>query len=231
MNERDVEAMFLKLSKLESGKRQHTDTTNAERLLEKFGKDVRYCTPWKKWVCWDGKLWRKDEAWEMHARAKEIVRDMFAQACGIESDWEREQLVKHATRSEGVRGRDAMVKALSWERPVWITPEDFDRDIWLLNCGNGTVDLRTGMLRAHDRNDYITKLANAEYLPGAECPRWRRFLHEVMGGNESLVSFLQRAGGLALTGDTTEQSLFVLHGTGANGKSTFVNTILNLLGD
>ena len=165
------------------------------------------------------------------ARAKEIVRVMYDEAYSFEGEWERDQLAKHAMKCEGVRRRKAMVEALSWERPVWVSPEELDRDIWLLNCGNGTVDLRTGTLRPHDRSDYITKIANADYVPAAECPRWRRFIGEAMGGNVALVSFLQRAGGWAPSGDTTEQMLFVLHGGGANGKSTFVNTIFNLLGD
>ena len=231
MNERDVEAMFLKLSKLQKGKRQYTDTSNAERLLARYGKDIRYCAPWKRWLCWDGKRWRRDDAAEVLARAKEIVREMYSEAYHFESEWEQEQLEKHAMKSEAVRRRKAMVEALSWERPVWVSPEELDRDSWLMNCGNGTIDLRTGILRPQERKDYITKIANADYIPGAECPRWRRFLGEVMGGNVGLVSFLQRAGGWALTGDTTEQMLFVLHGGGANGKSTFVNTLLNLLGD
>ena len=231
MNERDVEAMFVRLSKLESGKRQYTDTSNAERLLEKYGKDIRYCPEWNQWLCWDGKRWRKGKAVEMHARAKQIVRDMYGEACRAESEWEREELEKHAFKCEGLHRRKAMVEALSWEQPVWISPEELDRDIWLLNCGNGTVDLRTGELRPHDRNDYITKIASADYVRDADCPRWKRFLSEVMGGNESLVSFLQRAGGCALTGSTKEQKLFVLHGSGANGKSTFLSTLLNLLGE
>jgi len=228
---RDLEGMFLKLSKLQKGKCQYTDTSNAERLLERYGRDIRYCTPWKRWLYWDGRQWRKDAAAEIMARAKEIVREMYEEAYSIEGEWERDQLEKHAMKSEAVRRRKAMVEALSWERPVWVAPEELDCDAWLLNCGNGTVDLRTGMLRPHDRGDYITKIANADYVPGAECPRWRRFIGEAMGGNVALVSFLQRAGGWALTGDTTEQMLFVLHGGGANGKSTFINTMLNLLGD
>jgi len=49
--------------------------------------------------------------------------------------------------------------------------------------------------------------------------------------NTDLIRFIQTAAGCAITGDTSEQTMFILFGTSANGKSTFLNTIMNLLGD
>ena len=91
MNARDVEALLLKLERLETGKRQYTDTSNAERLLSRYGDELRYCTPWKRWLYWDGKRWRKDDAAEILARAKEVVREMYREACRFEGEWERER--------------------------------------------------------------------------------------------------------------------------------------------
>jgi len=107
--------------------------------------------------------------------------------------------------------------------------EDLDRDPDLLNVQNGTLDLRTGDLRPHDRDDWLTRLVSVSWEPGAACPRWEAFLHRVMGGNAHLVAFLQRAAGYSLTGHTNEQVLFLLHGVGANGKSTFLEMIRALL--
>jgi putative DNA primase/helicase len=76
----------------------------------------------------------------------------------------------------------------------------------------------------------ITKLAPVEFQPKAKAERWERFMLEIMGGDAELVDFLQRAVGYALTGDTREECLFFCYGGGANGKSTFLETIRWMLG-
>ncbi|HKD20969.1 MAG TPA: phage/plasmid primase, P4 family, partial [Rhizomicrobium sp.] len=106
-----------------------------------------------------------------------------------------------------------------------------DADPWLLNSENGTIDLRTGKLRPHRREDLITKIVPAAFDPAAGCPRFDRFIQEVMGDRRALVEFLQKAIGYTLTGIDSARCMFFLHGTGANGKSTFVNLFEHLLGD
>ena len=112
-----------------------------------------------------------------------------------------------------------------------LPPHELDRDPWVLNVGNGTLDLRTGKLRTHDRADLLTRLVPVPYYAVATCPIWLAFLDRIMAGNEQLISFLQRAIGYTLTGSSRERVLFMLHGSGANGKSTLVETIAALLGD
>jgi len=231
MNVYEREARYLKLSRLQRGERQYTDTSNAERFLKREGGNIRYCSAWKKWLFWDGRRWCTDGNAEIQARAKDVVRDLYEEAKQFDYDWDREELANHAMKTEAVRRRKAMIEAATWEREAWVSPEDLDTDSWLLNCGNGTVDLRTGSMRPAERTDLITKLAQTDYVNDAQCPKWRRFVGEILGGNDGIVSFLQKAAGWALTGDMSEQILFILHGNGANGKSTFVNTLLNLLGD
>ena len=109
------------------------------------------------------------------------------------------------------------------------TASQWDSDPWLLNTPTGTVDLLTGDLRRHRREDYITKVTAAG--PGGSCPLWLIFLERVTNGDSDLQSFLQRMVGYALTGSTREQALFFLYGTGANGKSVFLTTISGLLAD
>jgi putative DNA primase/helicase len=96
---------------------------------------------------------------------------------------------------------------------------------------NGTIDLRTGEIRGHNPDDLITRIANVDYDKNADCPAWKKFIMEIMNYNTDLIRFIQNAAGWAVTGDTSEQTMFILFGTGANGKSTFLNTIMNLLGD
>lgn len=106
-----------------------------------------------------------------------------------------------------------------------------DRDPWLFNVLNGTIDLKTGGVRPHDRADFITMMAPCEFDPTAKCPQWDLFLERIFEDKEEVQSFVRRLCGYLLTGDTSEQCLFVLYGTGANGKSTFVETFLTLVGD
>lgn len=124
-----------------------------------------------------------------------------------------------------------MVTLAESEPGIPVLPGELDRDPWLLNVKNGTVDLRTGELRPHKRDDLITKIVPVEYDSEASCPTWLAFLNRIMDGNERLIAFLQRAAGYSLTASTQEQCFFLLYGTGANGKSVFLTTLLAVMGD
>src|SRR5262249_502237 len=113
---------------------------------------------------------------------------------------------------------------------VPILPDQLDRDPWLLNCANGTVELRTGRLREHRHGDYLTKLSPVPYDPNARAPQFDHFLHTIFGGNEPVIRYLQRLVGYALTGDVSEQILPIFWGSGANGKSTLLNALTDMLG-
>jgi putative DNA primase/helicase len=124
-----------------------------------------------------------------------------------------------------------MIKTAQYIKELNIKAEDLDRNPWLLNVRNGTVDILTGEFREHRQEDMITKLANVDYEPSADCPLWKQFIREIMNYKPELVNFLQTAAGWALTGNIEEQTMFILYGSGANGKTTFLNTIQFLLGD
>jgi putative DNA primase/helicase len=122
--------------------------------------------------------------------------------------------------------------AIARSRPgVAVVAEDLDADCWLLNCRNGTVDLRTGALRPHRREDLITKLAPVQFDPRAECPLFDAFLETTFCGDEELIEFVLRLLGICLTGDVREQILPIFHGDGNNGKSVLLDTVAGLMGD
>jgi len=125
----------------------------------------------------------------------------------------------------------AMIEAARSEPGIPITLEELDQRPWLLNVMNGTVHLRTGELHQHDPNNLLTNLAPTEYHSEAICPRWLQFLDEVMASNDAMIGYLQRALGLSLSGSTREDVFFILHGSGANGKTTFMETIRSVVGD
>ncbi|HHY33345.1 MAG TPA: hypothetical protein GX515_10125 [Firmicutes bacterium] len=208
-----------------------TDLGNARRFLIAHGPDLRYCHPFQRWFVWDGRRWKEDLAGEVQARAKDTVRRMYLEAASEEDDRRRKDLAKHALRSEAAQKIRAMVELLKTEPGIPVLPEELDRDPWLLNCQNGTLDLRTGELRPHDPRDLLTRLAPVVYDPNATCPQWCAFLDRIMAGRVDLVTFLQRAVGYSLTGCTDERVCFILYGTGANGKTTFLETVALLLGD
>lgn len=206
-----------------------TELGNAERLSAKFGNDIRFCHEWGKWLIWTGTHWQIDLTGEIERMAKETVRGIYSEAFLQKDEEKRAALAKFAAKSETSRAINAMVTLARSEPGIPILSDEFDSNIWLLNCKNGTLDLRTGKLKPHDRNDCITKFVPVEYDPCADFVEWAKFLNRTMDGDQELISFLQRAVGYSLTGSTKEQCLFILHGTGANGKTTFLETIAELL--
>ncbi len=208
-----------------------TDLGNARRLVRSHGHDLRYCYPWDRWVWWNGKHWEFDTSGEIFRRAKSTVATIYAEAAEHASDREREQVAKHAIRSESSARIKAMVDLAQSEPGIPVDPDAFDVDPWLLNTENGILDLRTFELLPHSRENLMMKIVPVEYDPDAKCPRWLKFLNDIMAGNQDLVDYLQRVVGYALTGDTREQCLFLLYGTGANGKSTFLETLKTLFGE
>ena len=208
------------------------DIGNARRLIAQHGSDLRFCHPWRRWLVWDGMHWAIDETREVERRAKLTARSIYREAARPELSEEQEKAIsQHAGRSHSERAIKAMVHLAESEIEVCCLPGDLDINPWVLTVQNGTLDLCTGTLRPHRREDMLTKKLPVTYDSHAECPRWMRFLWEIFSGNTSLVDFMQRVVGYALTGSCREEVLFSMFGTGANGKSTFLNTLITLLDD
>ena len=160
-----------------------------------------------------------------------MVRGIYEELLRMADYRDRLDIEKHARQSESARRRKAFIEVASWIPELNVSTDDLDTDPWLLNARNGTIDLRTGKLREHRREDMITHCAKVDFDVAADCPVWRQFLLQIMGYSSEMFAFLQTAAGWAITGDTSEQTMFMLYGTGANGKSTFLNTVMNILGD
>ncbi len=207
-----------------------TDSGNAERLTARHGDTLRYCAPWGRWLVWSGQRWQRDEAGRVLQLAKETIRQLYAVAATVEDSEARAKLVAWAQRSEAIGRLKAMVELAQSEAGVPVPPAALDCDPWLLNVGNGTVDLRTGQLRPADPTDLLTQWTPTPYAPNAACPTWERFLARVLP-DAAVRAFVQRVAGYAATGDVSEQCLFFLYGFGANGKSTFLGTLQAALGD
>lgn len=208
-----------------------TDLGNAKLLVAQHGENLRFCADWKRWLVWDGTSWSTDNTGEVMRLAKESILSLYYQAAQLPGKADRERATKHAIRSEARSRLEAMTSLAESEAEVSASPGDFDTDLWVLNVGNGLIDLRTGELRPHRREDMCTKVAPVFYDKEAECPHWMEFLDLVFQGNEKLIAYVQQMAGYALTGSTREQVFFILYGSGANGKSTFTETLAGILGD
>jgi putative DNA primase/helicase len=207
-----------------------TDTGNAERLIDQYGHLIRFCHPWGVWLHWDGRRWKRDQTGTVRRWSKTVVRSIYGEIPDGATKEERTAIWKHANKSESAAARASMLKLAEAEAGAHIEPDEMDRDPFLLNVLNGTVDLRTGQLRPHDQADTITKLAPVTFDPAAECPTFLAFLDRVLPDLE-VRRFLRRMTGYGMTGVTVEQCLAFFYGGGANGKSTFLDTIQDMLGD
>ena len=208
-----------------------TDLGNAERLVKKHGDSIRYSYERNRWLVWDGARWTWDMGAEIMSKAKDIVRDIYAEAA-VEPDSDaRRKIAGHARTAESEYRLKALAALAESEPGIPITLDALDSDPWLLNVKNGTIDLRSGELRPHDRRDMLTHLCPVAFDPNADCPTWDAFLRKIMAGNDDLIAWLQEAVGYSMTGLTDERVIFVCHGPGFNGKSIFLATLAGLMGD
>lgn len=206
------------------------DIGNAQR----FSKDHHERTRWTAshdWMVWDGKRWVRAKRQQIEQWAITTVDAIPGEMKHAETEGQKEEVWKHARRSRSKNALRAMIDLARAMPGVAISEDVWDRSVHMLTVRNGCVDLRTGRLLAHDPKVYSTHLAPVAYEPQAPCPNWLAFLDQVMAGKEDLISFLRRAVGYTLTGSCQESCLFINYGTGANGKSTFIETLRAVLGD
>lgn len=218
------------------------DMGNAERIFDAYGGFIRYSYTDKRWLYYDTRKWCMDTTGEIERAAEQAIKaldadePMYARAAELDDesgDGEGKKLYKaylaHKKYSRSNRGKKAMLDELRHKIPI--SPMQTDIDGMLLNTPTGIFDLREGVLRPHDPEAYITKIAHVEYDPTATCPTWERFLDEIFGGDTDLINYVQRAVGYSMTASTVEQCVFFLHGSGSNGKSTFLSIVREMMGD
>jgi putative DNA primase/helicase len=200
-----------------------------------YGKDMKYCHAMKKWLVWDGRRWRVDETDQARRLAKQAMLEFLQQAITKAAGEKVEKFARSCLEAHRVGSMLSMA-----ECEIYVLPSELDTHPYSLNFLNGTVDLRTGLLRPPAREDLITKLIRYDYRPEALCPLWLAFLDYIMGGGpdageaeleraQRLTDYLQRAFGYSLTGCTIEKAVFLLFGAGDNGKSTMLSTFRQLV--
>lgn len=214
------------------------DIAIADEVFAQCGTHLRYCASRGGWFVWASSHWALDEAEFARELVKGIAR-WYAKHAAASLD---EDLFKVAHRLATAKGTTAILDVLRSDPRVRVRPEEFDADRWLLNCWNGTVDLRTGDLRPHRPEDLITRVCPTNFDVAAfdaasfngdhtaTAPRFHRFLAEVQP-DADVRAYLQRLFGYAAVGVVQEHILGVLWGSGANGKSVLVDVVRRVLGD
>jgi putative DNA primase/helicase len=206
-----------------------TDTDNGQRFVSRFGTRV-INTPGRGWLIYDGKRWRRDALFQVKEFAKNTARLIAEEARYLQEDTTRADRRTFATQSLSTGALDRMLE--SAKSLLAVEDARLDADPWLLNVENGTIDLRTGRREKHDSRDLLTKMAPVRADRSAKCPLFKKFLKRITGDDPHLRTFIQKAVGYTLTGITSEQVFFFVHGkSGDTGKSTLVNLIRDMLGD
>jgi putative DNA primase/helicase len=196
-----------------------SDEALALTFAERHADDLRFVALWNKWLRWDGKCWRFDDTVLAFDCARALCREFAARA-------KNQKLAFGVAGAKKVAAVATLARA---DRRLAATAEQWDADRWLLNTPEGVVDLRSGTMRPHLREDYCSKMTAVG--PRGDCPLFKAFLARIMAGDETLVAFLRRVFGYCLTGDTSEQAIFFCFGIGQNGKSVLMSTISGLLAD
>lgn len=205
-----------------------TDLGNAERLIKLHGENFRWCEKLDIFLVWNGKYWAEG-TYLVEELAKDVPKMIYAEAAKTSDDDERKDVIKWGRASESRQKLSAMVELTKSDPRIHTFPEHYDAGLHLLNCRNGTVDLRTGELKPHRREDFITRMIDIDYEPHAKAEKWESFIKQIIP-DDATREFVQQAVGYSADGTQDEQLFIFCYGEGNNGKSTFINAIKDVFG-
>lgn len=200
-----------------------SDISNAEIFKNLCVGNIKFCKDYGGWFLYNGKVWKRDCNDLIKLKAMECAKQLKKIIPGS-----ADEKYAHIKKTCNNAGLNAMLECA---KPMLaVESDEFDKDEYLVNCENGTVDLRTGELLEFNPENMITKIAPVTYKKEAVCPLWLKFLDEIFLSKKDLIEFMQKVIGYSMSALTTEQCLFILYGSGRNGKSKFLETIINIIG-
>ena len=205
------------------------DTGNGQRFYRDYQDVARYSYINKGWYYYTGRKWVFDKIGRIIQMADESIKKMKSEYSLCDGEEEEKAFLKHLRSTRSNKGKTNMLKEAQHLLPV--LPGEFDAHARYFNCHNGYLDLKTGDLRPHKADLFFAKESHVDYTDKIDCPQWITFLHQIFAGDQDLIRYIQKAIGYSLTGATTEQCMFILHGNGRNGKSVFLDLINEIMGD
>ncbi len=207
------------------------DAGNAERTKRLFGRDLIYVSQLRRFFCWNGVRWVED-ADNLNTRThclKSVDHYLAQVRRGQLNTFDDEKVIGFLRRSKDRAKLNAQFDLM--KPMVGCDAGKLDADEHKIGCLNGMIDLDSGSHSTPDRTAMITKLLNVEYDPDAACPAFDKLVHDMLGGDQRKIDFMQRLAGYWLTGSTKYHIFPILVGDAATGKSTFVNAVKDVLGD
>lgn len=209
---------------------KNTEIGWANLFADAFKDEARFCPDLNAWLYYDGVRWVKDLGSLYVAELAKALADALHIYVLTLSETDRKIFHPGWEKWQILKTRLSIIKDARGVHPVRV--DEFDSDPYLLNVGNGTLNLKTSELQPHSPDDLITRLAPVAFNPDAQFDRWDEFIHEIMEGDVELEDYLRQCIGYALTGSTRLEKLFILYGPKSrNGKSTLLEAILGTLGD
>lgn len=213
--------------------RSWDDTGNADRMIDLFGSAIRYSYIDKAWYIYNGSFWEMDESGIINKYVDMMIDTLKNEKVtipdGMDEDKVKEAFKKFIKKTRSNRAKKSIIDELQHRVPV--LHREFDKDKTLLNSENGYVDLTNGILHDHDIHKMFSKQTNVEFTDNVDAPEWNSFLNQIFNNDQDLIHYIQKAVGYSLTGSVKEQVMFFLYGNGRNGKSVFIDTIADLLGN
>lgn len=207
-----------------------TELGNSERFSDHHGENLKFVRDTKNWLHWDGLCWAEDRSDRAMHLMKLEMRRMLHEAREIPNEEFRKPAVMWAKKSEARNVMQHSLQLVPSERGMTMCVEDLDPDPWLIATKNAVLDLRTGRPVSATREQLITKRFDVTHDPKAQCPTFLKFVEQILP-SEPVREFIKRYFGYAMTGDTREQCMVICWGSGANGKTTLLNTFLNMWGE
>ena len=206
-----------------------SDIGNSQRFETRKRNVARYCHAYHAWFIWDGKRWSKDLTGKSVELVKDVILRIADEAISRDFGAESEAHFKWAAKSQARPRIDAALYLA--QSTMAIEPRDLDARSYLLNLPNGTLNLLTCELMEHNKNDFLTKIAGVEFKPGETCPLWLQHLSLIFNGDRELIDAFQQVVGYTLLQDNPEQVMFILYGSGKNGKSKTIEVLSHVLAE
>lgn len=208
-----------------------TDVGNAECFVELKGDRYRFVAKKNKWFQWVGTNWKEDDSGAAIYSMIDVIRQRHAAAIKLVKKEARAKLYQHCDRSESAGRLHAALSIGAVMKGMTMDITEFDANPFLLGTPTGIVNLLNGQVIEPAPSYLISRITDTPYNPEATCPLWEKTVLDIFGGDKDMVEYVQRAMGYCLTGDMREQAFFICYGKGANGKSTFLGVLRQILGD
>lgn len=205
------------------------DISIARLFAAEYEDRLRFNSESKKWFRWTGTHWQKDKAEAVVTDAAEFAQGLYTRAVNlVATKADMKDASKQVSRANSSNGLNSFINIAKASLPV--LTEDFDKNPYLLNCKNGVVDLKTGVLGPHKKEDFITKIVPFDFDASAKAPEFQKFIETILPNAEAR-EFLRRSIGYSLLGIVRERCFWILYGNGNNGKSVFIDLFSALLND